>query len=60
MKKPTPEPILDDSKMDKMYRELGGHDTNSQTLTKAEKELLKKIDEELDKLYNQNMNKVGP
>ena len=42
------EPALDDTNMDKVYHELGGHDTDSQTLTKSEEELLKEVDEALD------------
>ena len=42
------DPILDDTDMDKMYHELGGHETNSRTLTKSEQELMKEIDKALD------------
>ena len=41
-------PIIDDTNMDKMYHKLGGHETNSQTLTKSEEELMKSVDEALD------------
>ena len=41
-------PIIDDTNMDKMYHELGGHETNSHTLTKSEEELMKSVDEALD------------
>lgn len=42
------EPALDDTNMDKVYHELGGHETNSQTLSKTEKELLDEVDKALD------------
>ena len=42
-------PILDDTEMDRIYRELGGHDTDTQKLTKQEKELLKTLDKNLRK-----------
>ena len=44
----TAKPIIDDTSMDKVYRKLGGHNTNSQTLTKTEKELIKAVDNALD------------
>lgn len=42
------EPALDDTNMDKAYQELGGHDTDSQVISKSEKELLDEVDKALD------------
>ncbi len=42
------EPALDDTNMDKVYQELGGHDTDSQSLSKEERELIKAVDKALD------------
>ncbi len=39
---------LDDTEMDKAYQELGGHDTDSQTLSKDEQKLIKAVDKALD------------
>lgn len=39
---------LDDTEIDKAYRELGGHDADSQTLSENEQELIKAVDKALD------------
>ena len=41
--------ILDDTEMDRIYHELGGHNTDTQKLTKQEKELLRTLDNNLRK-----------
>ena len=41
---------LDDSEMDKIYHELGGHGSNSQKLSKDEQELIDMVDKALDSI----------